>query len=114
MLENMRPGHVLTAAAWLVIALAAVCIVMAAIRRSREQKAAPRESARAAVVSTERHIQHYHSSHRYDSLHFATFRLEDGRELTFRIPEAEFERIQEGDQGELTWQGTRFLFFGRR
>lgn len=114
MFENMHPGHVLTAAAWLVIALVTVCIVIAAIRRRRAQKAAPREIARAAVVSTERHIQHYRHSNFHDKHHYAVFRLEDGRELMLRIPEAEFERLQEGDQGELTWQGTRFLFFGRR
>lgn len=114
MFEKINPGQVLTAAAWLAIAFVAVCIVMAAIRRKREQKAVPRESARAVVVSTERHVQHHHSSHRYDALHFATFRLADGRELTLRIPEPEFGRLQEGDQGELTWQGSRFLFFGMR
>lgn len=110
----MNPGHVLTAAVWLLLALAAAGISVSAIRKRRTQSALPRESARAVVLSTERHIQHYRHSNFYDKHHYAAFRLEDGRELTLRIPEEEFERLQEGDMGELTWQGTRFLFFGRR
>jgi hypothetical protein len=44
----------------------------------------------------------------------ATFELADGRErLSFAVSEDVFVSLDEAEVGELTYQGTRFLAFGR-
>ncbi len=108
------PGTFLMLLAWLVIGSIAATVIAAVIRRRRRNAMAERQQAMAQVIAMERRVQPYHQSHFVQKEHDASFRLEDGRELTFHISEAEYDRLTQGDTGELTWQGTRFLFFSKR
>ena len=45
--------------------------------------------------------------------YFATFELEDGKRLELSLKDAEFSMLAEGDQGQLSFQGTRYLGFER-
>ncbi len=58
---------------------------------------------------TDRHGFHSSASTRY----FATFELEDGQRLEFSVNDSEYGMLAEGDQGQLSFQGTRYLGFDR-
>ncbi len=45
--------------------------------------------------------------------YFATFELENGKRLEFSVKDPEFGMLAEGDQGHLSYQGTRYLGFER-
>ena len=45
--------------------------------------------------------------------YFATFELEDGSRLELGLKDAEYGMLAEGDQGQLSFQGTRYLGFER-
>ena len=65
-------------------------------------------------ISTHHHTTgtgagHHSSSTRY----YATFELTNGERLEFMVPSYEFGMMVEGDNGTLTFQGTRFVSFIR-
>lgn len=43
--------------------------------------------------------------------HFATFTLENGETLEFLIQRSEFDQLNTGESGTLSYQGTRYLGF---
>ena len=42
-----------------------------------------------------------------------TFQLSDGERMELHVPESEFGMLVEGDAGQLSYQGTRYLSFER-
>ena len=80
---------------------------------------APRLTVAATVVAKRGHITHHHHGgdiHHSSSstTYYATFQFESGDRLELHIPHHEFGYLVEGDRGQLTFQGTRFLSFERR
>jgi hypothetical protein len=60
------------------------------------------------------------NSNQNDNMHsststtyFATFEVESGDRIEFSIKDREFGLLSEGDQGKLSFQGTRYLGFNR-
>lgn len=51
-----------------------------------------------------------HSSHTY---YYATFEVESGDRMEFDLNGQDYGMLAEGDEGRLTFQGTRFLGFQR-
>ncbi|PEJ59944.1 hypothetical protein CN692_03960 [Bacillus sp. AFS002410] len=47
------------------------------------------------------------------SSYFVTFEVESGDRIEFQVKDAEYGMIVEGDNGELAFQGSRFLGFSR-
>ena len=45
--------------------------------------------------------------------YFVTFELENGKRLEFSVKDPEYGMLAEGDQGRLSYQGTRYLGFDR-
>ena len=45
--------------------------------------------------------------------YYATFQVESGDRMEFSVSGAEYGMLAEGDQGSLTFQGTRYLGFER-
>ena len=45
--------------------------------------------------------------------YYVTFELENGERLEFKLKGEEYGKLVEGDKGELTYQGTRYLRFTR-
>ena len=71
----------------------------------------PRLTVAAPVVA-----KRSHTTHSEDSSHtryYATFQFESGDRLELWIPRNQIGYLVEGDRGELTFQGTRFLGFER-
>ena len=45
--------------------------------------------------------------------YYVTFQVESGDRMEFEISDMEYGKLAEGDSGELTFQGTRYLNFQR-
>ena len=70
--------------------------------------------AKRTNVSRHRHNgagnhHHYHTSTSY----YVTFQVESGDRMELHVAGHEFGLLVEGDQGKLTFQGTRYLGFER-
>ena len=52
-----------------------------------------------------------HTSSRTD--YYTTFQVESGDRMEFEVSDMEYGMLAEGDSGELTFQGTRYLNFRR-
>lgn len=73
-----------------------------------------------ATVVTKRSDVHYHNHHTGDTVHhssstsyYVTFEVESRDRIEFRVKDVEYGMLVEKDQGELTFQGTRYLSFKR-
>ena len=66
-------------------------------------------AAKRTDVSHRRHDGHTHHSTRY----YVTFQVESGDRMELQLQGHEFGLILEGDRGNLSFQGTRFLGFER-
>lgn len=70
----------------------------------------------AFVVSRRTNTTYYHQSNGTDTrsaAYYVTFQVESMNRLEFKVSGTEYGQIAEGDQGKLTFQGTRFLGFDR-
>ena len=72
---------------------------------------APRMTLSAAV--TDKRTREYHSRYRDSATCYVTFATEDGTEREMEVDQFLYEALSAGDQGKLTFQGTRFLGFER-
>lgn len=76
--------------------------------------------ARVVTKRTAVHVSHHHSGDNMAMNHtssstsyYATFEVDSGDRMEFRIASREYGMLVEGDSGKLTFQGTRYLSFAR-
>lgn len=50
----------------------------------------------------------------HHTTYYVTFEVKGGERLEFAVDGAEYGQLVEGDRGELTFQGTRFIGFERK
>ena len=82
----------------------------------------PRLTVAARLVSKRTHVSVHHHNHGANAgvhhssstTYFATFEVESGDRMELKVSGQEFGMLAEGDQGLLTFQGTRYLSFERR
>ena len=85
----------------------------------------PRLTVPAAVIAKRTNVSHHRhasagdatGSHGYHSssstTYYVTFQVESGDRMELHIPGHEFGLLVEGDRGNLSFQGTRYLGFER-
>ena len=74
----------------------------------------PRLTVPATVVGRRQHRSHSGGEHPHTSTsYYITFQVDSGDWMELHIPVTEYGYIVEGDRGNLTFQGTRFLSFER-
>ena len=78
-------------------------------KKKRQNDTAPQVTSKATVVTKRTHVWGDHSRTDY----YVTFQFESGDRLELEIPHDRFGYLVEGDRGNLTFQGTRFLSFER-
>lgn len=108
---------------FLVFAMVFGTFLMTAIQgisRWNKNNNSPRLTVEATVVAkrgnTTRHHHHGangHMHHTYNNTYYATFQFVSGDRIELQMAGHEFGLIIEGDKGNLTFQGTRFLGFER-
>ena len=87
-------------------------IIIVKIFQSMNQKKddnSPRLTTEATVVTKRTHVWGDHSRTDY----YVTFQFPSGDRMELEIPHSQFGYLVEGDKGQLTFQGTRFLNFER-
>lgn len=94
------------------------------LRRAADQMErddhAPRLTVTATVVSKRSNITvHHHTSdsvypHTSTTSYYATFQVPSGDRMELSVPSTEYGLLVGGDEGDLTFQGSRFLRFDRR
>jgi NADH:ubiquinone oxidoreductase subunit 3 (subunit A) len=70
-------------------------------------------SKRSKVSTSSGNNQDNHIHYSTHTTYFATFEVESGDRIEFSIQDREFGLLAEGDQGKLSFQGTRYLSFSR-
>ena len=78
----------------------------------------PKLTVPATVVSRRSDVSHHHHGGEPHHVHtstsyYATFQVESGDRMEFALSGMEYGMLAEGDTGELTFQGTRYLSFQR-
>ena len=75
----------------------------------------PKLTVPATVVGRrdQRHSHHSNGHHHTTTTYYITFQVESGDRMELNVPSSEYGYIIEGDKGNLTFQGTRFLSFER-
>ncbi len=76
----------------------------------------PRLIVPAVIVAKRTNVhRHHHNNHPHTTTtYYVTFEVESGDRMELRMDGDEYGLLVEGDQGLLTFQGTRFLGFERR
>ena len=93
-----------------------ILTVVKGIGTWNKNNASPRLTVSAEVVTKRTQVSH---SHHQDSMlytstsYYATFQVESGDRMEFSVSGSEYGMLAEGDQGSLTFQGTRYLGFER-
>ena len=96
-----------------------IVILVKIIGQWHNNNQSPRLTVEATVVAKRGHTTHHHDagnlSHSHSSTtYYVTFQFESGDRLELHVPHSQFGYLVEGDRGELTFQGTRFLGFERK
>lgn len=81
-----------------------------------KNNASPRLTVSAEVATKRTNVSHHHhqdSMSHTSTTYYATFQVESGDRMEFSVSGAEYGMLAEGDQGSLTFQGTRYLGFER-
>ena len=80
----------------------------------------PRLTVQAEIVAKRGDIsRHVHATgdgahhHHTSTTYYVTFQVESGDRMEFHVPGQEYGMLIEGDRGNLTFQGTRYLGFER-
>ena len=75
----------------------------------------PRLTVPATVLAKRTNVsRHHHQNHAtHSTIYYVTFQVESGDRMELQMAGHEYGLLVEGDQGKLTFQGTRFLSFER-
>lgn len=75
----------------------------------------PRLTVPATVLAKRTNVsRHHHQNHAtHSTTYYVTFQVESGDRMELQMAGHEYGLLVEGDQGKLTFQGTRFLSFER-
>ena len=86
-------------------------IAVKGISQWNKNNQSPRLTVSATVVAKRTHVRHHDDGS--VTHYYATFQFESGDRLELHIPRNQIGYLVEGDRGELSFQGTRFLGFER-
>ncbi len=97
-----------------------IVMAVSGIRQWSKNNHAPRLTVPAAIVAKRTNVSrhrhgganghpHYHTSTTY----YVTFQVESGDRVELQVGGREYGVLVEGDNGKLTFQGTRYLGFER-
>ena len=85
------------------------------IRQWNKNNHSPRLTVPAVVVAKRTNVSHHHHNHHthHSTSYYVTFQVESGDRMELSVEGPEYGLLVEGDRGNLTFQGTRYLTFAR-
>ncbi len=97
-----------------------IVIAVKGISQWNKNNHSPRLTVPATGVSKRTNVSHHHNHHGNGMHHsststsyYVTFEVESGDRMELHMTGQEFGLLVEGDRGNLTFQGTRYLGFER-
>ena len=80
-----------------------------------KNEASPRLTVPAKIVDMRRQTHHHYSNghHHHTHTYHVTFEVESGDRMELHMTGSEYGLLVEGDRGNLSFQGTRYLGFER-
>ena len=126
----MAFGLMFTVVSGLIVVVTIVIMVVILLRAARgistrnKNNHSPRLTVSAVVVSRRTKVSHYSHANAGDAggghhttsstWYYVTFQFVSGDRMEFPVDGSEYGMLVEGDEGELTFQGTRYLGFERK
>lgn len=99
-----------------------IVIAVRGISQWNQNNHSPRLTVPATIVAKRTNVSHHrHHNHNGTGMHhtststtyYVTFQVESGDRMELHVAGHECGLLNEGDQGKLTFQGTRYLSFER-
>lgn len=97
-----------------------IVIAVKGIGQWNKNNHSPRLTVPATVVAKRTNVSHYrhggvndHHHHHTSTSYYVTFQVESGDRMELHVAGTEYGLLIEGDRGNLTFQGTRYLGFDR-
>lgn len=91
------------------------------IRQWSKNNNSPRLTVPATIVAKRTNVtRHHHNDagghyhHHTSTTYYVTFQVDSGDRMELPVNGAEYGMLVEGDRGDLSFQGTRYLGFARR
>ena len=96
-----------------------IVVFVKVLKQKQTNDRSPRLTVNAEVVGKRTEISHRHHGSEDHMCHtstyyYVTFQVESGDRMELHVPGYEYGLMIEGDFGDLTFQGTRFLSFARK
>ena len=85
------------------------------IRQWNKNNHSPKLTVSAVVVAKRTNVSHHHHEHHthHSTSYYVTFQVDSGDRMELHMTGQEYGMLVEGDKGNLTFQGTRYLGFER-
>ena len=97
-----------------------VVILVKGISEWNKNNHSPRLTVPATIVAKRTKVSHHHNHSgtgmhhtTHSTTYYVTFQVESGDRMELHVAGQEFGMLIEGDRGNLTFQGTRYLGFER-
>lgn len=84
------------------------------IKQEHKNNNSPKLTVDAKVVTKRTNYHRGSSSHMGHTTYYVTFEVESGDRMELTVTGQEYGLLVEGDYGELSFQGTRYLGFQRK
>ena len=95
----------------IIFIVAFIVLVIRGICDRKKDDRAPRLTVPVTVVSKRTHFSRGRSVG--STYYYVTFQVESGDRMEFSVSGYDYGMLAEGDQGKLSFRGTRFLGFAR-
>lgn len=111
---------------FLIFALVLITFITTAVRGIgtwHKNNQSPRLTVDARIVAKRTNVSHHHRNNASgngmnhtttSTSYYVTFQVESGDRMELSMDGSEYGLLAEGDEGKLTFQGTRYLGFERR
>ena len=93
-----------------------IAVIVKNILTWHKNNNSPRLTVDAEVVTKRMSVSHHRHDNginNYHTWYYVTFQVESGDRMELSVSGQEYGLLAEGDQGRLTFQGTRFISFER-
>lgn len=94
-----------------------IVVGVRSLRQWNKNNHSPRLSVPAAVVAKRTNVAYHHTGHHTghhtSTTYYVTFQVESGDRMELQVDGTDYGLLVEGDNGHLTFQGTRYLGFDR-
>ena len=94
-----------------------VAMLVKGIGQWNKNNHSPRLTVPATIVAKRTNVSHHHTGehhhHHTSTTYYVTFQVESGDRMEFHVTGQEYGLLIEGDRGNLSFQGTRYLGFER-